>query len=580
MSGRRRRCVAPCRRIAAALVGPVLLGAVSGAVAAAPGDTLLASRATGPDGVKANAASVGLLSADGRHVAFGSLATNLDPADPDRTSDVFVRDIDGRTTTLVSRADGAAGPKSNGESRISAVSADGSHVAFVSTASNLDPADGDSIPGVYLRDVAEAETALVSRAQGASGANANADSMHARVSGDGRWVAFDSRASNLDPADRDTNEDVFLRDLQTEQTKLVTPGEEGAELAALSADGRHLAVIAGDFGQPDGETLGVLYVIDLVTGQRTLASRADGRDGPEANGLTSRAGVSLSADGRYVTFSSRAFNLDPADRHFDEDIYVRDMQEGETTLVTRADGRRGLKANAASPSGASLSANGRVVAFASFAWNLDPVDTPLGNDIDVFVRDLSRGRTTLASRTGSGAQADRRSTSPSLSADARYLAFASSAQSLHPGRRDGFDDVFVRDLRARMPPPGRRPRSRIEGVRRVRLGYLIVGHARDDHDVQRVELSLTRRVRVAGARVCQASDGEFWYRSARAGHRCRPRFLLRSSSTKRWHRQLGSDLAAGSYTLASRATDTTGLRERRFSVQRGNVRVFVAREVE
>ncbi len=510
---------------AAALAVVLLLG-MAGAVASAARDTRLASRASGAGGAKGNGDSHGFRSGDGRHVVFASVASNLDPSDPDSEADVFVRDLRRNRTTLVSRAGGAAGAKRSGPSGDGSLSGDGRYVAFQSSAANLDPADTDHNSDVFLRELQTDQLTLVSRADGAGGAKANLESGFPVLSADGRHVAFTSRASNLDPADPDTRSDVYVR--------------------------------------------------DLLADDATLVSRADGAGGAKANGDSTIDGVALSADGRFVAFSSRASNLDPADPDTVEDVFVRDLQTQRTTLASRADGVGGAKGNGLSDLGGSLSADGRYVAFRSLAWNLDPLDSPAGNDFDVFVRDLKTGQTTLASRGASGAQGRQSSSAPSLSADGRFAAFDSVALNLHPADRDGIGDVFVRAVRAPLPAPGRPPRSRIDTVSVVRR--LLRGRARDDGEVQRVELSLTRRVQAGSGRGCEALTGHGrWMRSRGARGACKPRFLLTVHFTTRWRRGLPRGLARGVYTLTSRATDTGAQRETRFGPRRGNRVTFRVR---
>ena len=151
--------------LSALLAGVVLLPA--GSAWAAVGDLQLASRATGLTGVKGDGDSFEpRLSADGRFVVFATTATTLDPADADAAvPDVYVRDLQAGVTTLVSRADGPDGAKGDGASDAPAISADGRYVAFVSEAANLDPAKTDAaVTGVFLRDLREHTTTLVSRA--------------------------------------------------------------------------------------------------------------------------------------------------------------------------------------------------------------------------------------------------------------------------------------------------------------------------------------------------------------------------------------------------------------------------------
>jgi hypothetical protein len=153
-----------------------------------------------------------------------------------------------------------------------------------------------------------------------------------------------------------------------------------------------------------------------------------------------------------------------------------------------------------------------------------------------------------------------------------------SKPALLVAESEPLDDVFVRDLRAPVAAPGRRPRSRIATVRRRRNLYLIVGSARDDHGVLNVDLSLTRRIRTPSGYRCQAAkdtaEAQFWVPTASAGRRCRPRFYWHATSTRHWRVSLPGEIAEGTYTLTSRATDAAGQRERGFSRRRGNVTTF------
>ena len=565
------------RGAAAFLVVAALTGAGASAVWASPEDTVLVSRATGAEGAKARGTFYSLpnlsqLSFDGRYATFNSDASNLDPDDQDTVNDVFLRDLRESTTTLISRADGALGAKGNGVSVIGDGVSAGRYAVFSSFASNLDPADADNTADVYLRDFATAETTLVSRGDGPAGAKSNGASGRGRLSADGRFVAFESTASNLDPADPEPDSDVFVRDLVTEQTWLVTDDVGDAQLAAFSDDGEHIAflVTANPTG---GRELGDLYVQDLASGRRTLVSRADGLDGAKANGYSRQFGVSMSADGRYVAFTSRATNLDSDDRDRSGDVYVRDVKMGTTTLVSRADGNRGRKGNGSSGYGGSISADGRYVAFTSGAWNLDPVVSRSASGLpNTFVRDLRTHRTTLVNRTQSGAKGNRDSLFPSLSGNGRYAVFSTSARNLAPVDRDYRHDFYVRDLRARLPVPGRAPRSTIRSVRRDgRAGLSVTGRASDDGEVQAVEVSLTRRL---PSGRCERWNA-LWIKTPSLHSRCQPRFdLLAHLTPRRWWRGFGGELRPGTYELLTRAVDTAGQRERSFSEKRGNRRVF------
>ena len=252
--------------------------------------TTLVSRASGVAGAKGNTNSVlPKISGNGRYVAFRSTATNLTPDDTDATNDIFERDLQTNTTTLVSRANGASGTTGNFDSWTPAISDDGRYVAFGTNATNLTT---DTLVGtfpVFVRDTVAGTTELVSRASGAAGAVGNGQSTQSPgISSDGRYVAFNSQSTNLDPADTDTRFDAYVRDLQTDTTSLV--------------------------------------------------SRANGAAGAKGNEPSSdfQTTTALSADGRYVAFISESTNLSSDDTDTNPDIYIRDRQDSITSLESRA----------------------------------------------------------------------------------------------------------------------------------------------------------------------------------------------------------------------------------------------------
>jgi Tol biopolymer transport system component/surface antigen len=410
--------------------------------------TTLVSRPTGSSNTADAGSHNPAISDDGRYVTFDSNASNLDSADVDTGSDVFVRDLQAATTTLVSRASGVAGPKGNGGSFNPMISGDGRHVSFDSTASNLDSADVDTGSDVFVREWKdrEAPTRLISRATGVSGAKGNQNSSSPAISGDGGYVAFVSSASNLDPAE---GRNVFVRAVQLTTTTLVnratgTVGmKDKSSDAMISNDGRYVAFTSStsklDPADPDSSP--DVFVRDLQAGTTTLVSRAT--DSAKGNGNS--FGPAISGDGRYVTFESTASNLDDADNDPIRDVFVRDLQAATTTLVSRATDSAKGNGNSFGP---AISGDGRYVSFESNASNLDPADDDTGRD--VFVRDLLTGATVLVSRASgpSGPKGDGYSRTPSISGDGRYVTFDSSASNLDSADPDTAIDVFVRDLQA------------------------------------------------------------------------------------------------------------------------------------
>ncbi|MGD9697268.1 MAG: calcium-binding protein [Thermoleophilia bacterium] len=448
------------RAVAIAVALPALVACLLALPASAVVDDLdLVSRATG--GVAADGASgEPAISADGRLVAFSSFAANLSDDDEDPGVDVFVRDLDTGVTTLVSRPDDPAAPAFSGSGNPS-ISADGGVVAF-ETAAPLAPGDSNVAIDVVARDTAAGATVLVSRADGAAGAVGDGSSFSAAVSADGRHVAFASQAENLSGDDAPGVQDVYVRDLVAGTTELVSRatgaagagGDADSSLPAISADGRFVAFEsdATNLSTEDVDGARDVFVRDLAAGTTTLVSRADGPSGAPGDGRSEMA--SISGDGRVVAFTSAAANLSTDDGP-EPDVFARDLAAGTTVLVSRASGPAGEPGDDDSWEPA-VSADGRRIAFVSSASGLSTDD---GGAEDVYVRDLARATTTLVSRAAgpSGATGPGGSRSPAITPDGRYVAFDSVSDALSAADVDGQIDVFRRDVLGPPPPPSGEP---------------------------------------------------------------------------------------------------------------------------
>jgi TolB protein len=427
------------------------LSLVVGAVVLALAQPAHALDAGGVKGTQAS--SLPSLSADGRYLAF-TTGSPLSAPDTGSIKDVYLRDLDTGLTLLASRANGPSGAAGNSASltqRGGVLSDDGRYVTFESTATNLVPDDADSTQDIFVRDMQTGTTTLASRATGAAGAKANAHSTLAQISGNGRYVVFGSQATNLDPAATDTDGHVYLRDLQTDTTILIdrASGVNGAKAVtasqgSVSADGRYVAfdAIGGAGFTPDSDGNRHVYIRDTQTATTTLVSRASGVAGAKGTGASSFP--SLSADGTHVAWGSTAPNLDPADTDTNPDAFVRNLQTNTTSLVRLATGA-GTKSNGGSGARA-ISADGRYVAYGTNGTNLDPADTD--GLFDLYIRDLQTGANTLASRaTGaSGAKANGTTDRAVLSGDGRLVAFDTAATNLDPDDTSTLEDVYVRDL--------------------------------------------------------------------------------------------------------------------------------------
>ena len=200
-------------------------------------------------------------------MAFQSGANNLSTEDSNAVQNIFVRDVAPGTNTLVSRATGVAGPRANGGSVEPDISPSGRYVAFVSAANNLSLDDDNAVRNVFLRDLDESTTTLMSRASGPAGAGGDADSFLAVVSDNAR-VAFSSDANNLSAEDGNGFENVFVRDALTGTTTLVSraqgaagaPANDSSIEPATSADGRYVAIVSLATNLAAGTVAGEQYV--------------------------------------------------------------------------------------------------------------------------------------------------------------------------------------------------------------------------------------------------------------------------------------------------------------------------------
>ncbi|MFO1049929.1 MAG: hypothetical protein U1E52_18765 [Geminicoccaceae bacterium] len=394
----------------------------------------------GPGGVQGNLNSFccRALTGNGRFVAFSSVAGNLVAGDTDGW-DVFVRDRKTRTTYLVSQ--GLGGVPGDDQSFGGSLSADGRFVAFASLASNLVLNDGNGYADMFVRDRKTQTTRLVSVGRG--GAQGNDESLGGVISANGRFIAFNSSASNLVPHDTNHWEDVFVRDLgrgTTERISVSSAGAQGnsiSDIPAISADGRFVAFSSLASNLVPGDTNGVsdVFVRDRQTGKTRRVSVGQG--GKQGNRFSNAPAIS--ANGRYVVFTSSADNLVPGDTNGAGDVFVHDLRSGATRRVSRASG--GRQGNASSFDGA-ISPDGRYVAFTSEASNLVPNDT--NGEWDIFRRDRRTGITERVSVGTSGVQGNGRSDGPGISEDGRVVAFESLASNLVPSDTNDSEDVFAR----------------------------------------------------------------------------------------------------------------------------------------
>ncbi len=390
------------------------------------------------------------LNAHGTVVAYDSAATNLVPNDTNALDDVFVRDRADDSTVRISVSN--SGAQANGDSTWPSVSGDGHRITFHSAATNLVAGDKNHASDVFIHRGQAGKTRLVS--SGLGGAPANGPSFLAAISGNGRFVAFASDATNLavlhvPEADRE----VYVRDLRTGVTEVVSLKADGsaagggASSPAISRDGRYVAFTSLSSDIVPGDTNGEF---DVFVRDRLLATTV--RVNVTSSGGQAEGGASslpaISADGRWVAFASDATNLVAADTNERQDVFVHSAA-GQTERVSVS--FKGAQANDQSVGpgvrggltfGPDISRHGRYVTFDSIATNLVRHDTGTceivggpsflepGQCPDVFVRDQKAGRTTRVSVTRRGAQANDASTDPAISTDGKSVVFFTLASNL------------------------------------------------------------------------------------------------------------------------------------------------------
>lgn len=341
-----------------------------------------------------------VVSANGRFVAFESFAFNIVPDGDNGRRDIFYRDLQTGVTKLVSiNLSGTGG--GNGDSQNPAISADGRYVAFESRASNLTANDSNTFLDVFVRDMQTGITTLVSVNSAGTGSG-NGDSYTPTISANGKVVVFQSSSSNLSSIDTNNHLDVFARDLQTGTTHLVSCN------IGCTASGN----------------------------EDSFLPNVPKDKAPRAN---------ISNDGRVVVFESQASNLvtiPPAPNGF-VDAFVRDLQTGTTTLLS-VNMQGTMSVGGTVP---VISGDGRYAVFQASSPDITANDS--GGGLDLFRRDLQTGVTAMVSATITNTGSDGPSNFgyfPVISTDGRYITFQSNAKNYVANDvNDGYD-AFRRDM--------------------------------------------------------------------------------------------------------------------------------------
>ncbi len=375
------------------------------------------------------------LSGDAHLAVFQSGASDLVVGDTNGVDDIFVHDR--LTGTTIRASVGGAGVQGTRASLNSTISLDGRIVAFDSV-SGFVSGDTNAAGDVFVRDLVAGTTTRVSLTSG--GGQANRGSLAPALSADGRFVAFESGATNIVPGDSNSRKDVFLHDRGTVTTIRVSVESSGVQgngdsgAAALTADATLAAFesLSTNLTPDDSNGVADVFVRDVSAGVTTRVSVAS--DGTQANARSIRP--ALSADGRWVAFESTASNLVPGDSNGASDVFVHDRASATTVRVSVATG--GAQGSGGS-FGAVISGDGRRVLFESDAPDL--VSGATNGTRDVFLHDLATGTTRRMGRAS--VQAMGTSFVGALSADGRTIIFDSLDSNLVAGDTNSARDVFV-----------------------------------------------------------------------------------------------------------------------------------------
>jgi Tol biopolymer transport system component len=435
---------------AATLAGQALVAAASDAKT--PPDQPVTRRVSKtPDRGDPNGPSVlAAVSGDCTAVAFESQATNLvdvaDAPEPTGRYQVYVRDRGARAVSLASAT--PAGVPGNATSGWPTVSGDGTFVAFQSAASDLVAGDTNGASDVFLYNGASGRVTLVSRTP--AGTPGDGNSFVPSISADGRYVAFGSNATDLDADDTNGTVDVYVYDRSDRSVRIASVATSGAQAdgpssdPSISADGRAVTFssAATNLDPADDVPRTDVYWHSLTSGRTRLVSIGTGGVAGDALSNT----PTISGNGRYVAFRSVASDLTSATAGFAQRGYVRDMKTGRTQVVSLA--ASGADVGDVEYYGVRISADGSRVAFTT---GVAAVAADTNGETDVYLRNLRQDRTKLISVGTSRPAVAEEGSGPSISHDGRCVTFRSDSADLVAHDDNGTVDVFLRRLKQVVP---------------------------------------------------------------------------------------------------------------------------------
>lgn len=403
---------------------------------------------SGTQTASGNVQAAPVLSQDGRYIAFATSSSDIVASDTNSRPDIFVRDRKvGSTVRANLSSTGAEIPTGfftpAGSSDSFKMSANGRFIVFASADASVTAGDTNGKIDIFLRDLSSNTTEMISTTP--TGGQLNDDSKVGDISADGRYIVFTSAANNVVPGDVNNREDVFVRDRKQSTTTLISKtnvgvtGNKASIKPAISCDGSYIAfasdatdLVAGDTnGQQD------IFLADRITGG-TVTNITLG-----ANNFSLGGGsIDISCNGETIVFESRASNLVPNDTNGGNDIFAYSMVSGIIQRVNLDSmGNQTSAGVSGLPSSAVVDFSGRYVVFQSTDSNLVVGDT--NSQQDVFLRDVVEGTTQIVSKRNSATQTTQISFYPAISLNGREVVFASGDTGYVSGDTNSTEDIFV-----------------------------------------------------------------------------------------------------------------------------------------
>ena len=392
------------------------------------------------DGSEANRASnFPSLNADGSITVFESTATNLVAEDTNGKSDIFLHNRNTAETIRVSVNN--AGVEANDACYDPAVSGNGNFVVYESYATNLVEGIKERSPRIYLYDVANKKTELVSVS--ASGAPADG-CVDASISGDGRFVVFSSR-SPLIEEDFNNEEDIYLRDRQNGVTRHISIADHWdmpngqCRRPQISENGQYIVFdsLASNLISSDLNGCGDIFLYDQNDNKITCITALNEYEQANSDSETAH----ISANGNFVVFESKGNNLVEMDTNAVADIFLKNLETGEFLRISVNNEGEQANKNSKDP---VISGDGKYVVFVSRASNLDPAGKAKGNQ--VYIHDIEQGTTRLGGMATDGRVQRGNSEVPMISSDGKIVVFKSSISNLVENDKNYMSDIFLNIL--------------------------------------------------------------------------------------------------------------------------------------